>query len=535
MSEKEFNENISAAEKSLEGQKENVSMEAENVPADNKSGKAIRDPGQRVKALQGYLKRLNSGEDFDSVKKSFVEEFENVSFKEIIEAEQGLIKSGSPIDEVQRLCDLHSGLFHGKTRGELLVMERKALLEAQGEVDDSLNTDRWLENKIPKFKDWKSQKRVETNVSIYTLPEGHPIWIMSEENEALEEVLHILNVQVDILSDSVNALDVDNRRTKKAFSALKEGIHKLRRIRILYNKKEEIFMPMLYHHDIVGPMDVMWGVDSEITDSLGKCDFEFKSLTDPSELRITEAPKAENDASDAKGSRGSKGRGSLTVPDARKYISPLLENIKKTLTRIEEMIYKENNIFFPLCVENLNDDEMISAYKDIPEMGYVFIDETLVPKWLYGEEILKRREMFDSANEDKSFLDGIIRFDNGFATVEQLKSIVDLLPVDLTFIDADNNNQLFVNNHKYFLRPSSALGRPVMECHPKKIHSMVKTLLESLKNGTKDSVEMWSPDPERPARIIYAAVRSRTGEYLGTLEIVQDMTDIREHFLQGNK
>ena len=68
--------------------------------------------------LKDYLKRLGNGEDLESVKKDFVQNFSDVEASEIMKAEQELIKEGTPITEVQKLCDVHSALFHGLTKEE---------------------------------------------------------------------------------------------------------------------------------------------------------------------------------------------------------------------------------------------------------------------------------------------------------------------------------------------------------------------------------------------------------------------------------
>lgn len=71
--------------------------------------------------LKDYLKRLGNGEDLESVKKDFVQNFSDVEASEIMKAEQELIKEGTPITEVQKLCDVHSALFHGLTKEEKIA------------------------------------------------------------------------------------------------------------------------------------------------------------------------------------------------------------------------------------------------------------------------------------------------------------------------------------------------------------------------------------------------------------------------------
>lgn len=75
--------------------------------------------------LKNLILRLNQGEDLERVRADFVRDFESVSVHDIVKAEQGLIDDGLPMQEVQKLCDLHSALFHGKTEAELWAEEER--------------------------------------------------------------------------------------------------------------------------------------------------------------------------------------------------------------------------------------------------------------------------------------------------------------------------------------------------------------------------------------------------------------------------
>ena len=65
--------------------------------------------------MKGFLKRLGTGEDLGAVREDFASQFAHVEASEIMKAEQGLMREGTPLAEVQQLCDLHSALFHGST------------------------------------------------------------------------------------------------------------------------------------------------------------------------------------------------------------------------------------------------------------------------------------------------------------------------------------------------------------------------------------------------------------------------------------
>lgn len=73
---------------------------------------------ERKKLIKSYLARLSSGEELDSVRKDFKENFEGVSSAEIMDAEEELLAAGMDKNEVKKLCDVHSALFHGETHEE---------------------------------------------------------------------------------------------------------------------------------------------------------------------------------------------------------------------------------------------------------------------------------------------------------------------------------------------------------------------------------------------------------------------------------
>lgn len=83
---------------------------------------------ERNALLKVYLKRLGEGEDIESVRADFVEKFSSVDASEIMQAEQELIAEGTPISEIQQLCDLHSALFHGSTKEEKIANAEKAAI-----------------------------------------------------------------------------------------------------------------------------------------------------------------------------------------------------------------------------------------------------------------------------------------------------------------------------------------------------------------------------------------------------------------------
>ena len=112
---------------------------------------------------------------------------------------------------------------------------------------------------------------------------------------------------------------------------------------------------------------------------------------------------------------------------------------------------------------------------------------------------------------------------------ESLEAILNTLPVDITFVDEDNAVRYFnKNGDRIFPRPRSVIGMKVQNCHPKKSVHRVQQILDEMKAGTRDIAEFWIDLRGRKIHIRYFAVRDTDRNYLGCLEVSQDITDIQK-------
>ncbi len=131
-------------------------------------------------------------------------------------------------------------------------------------------------------------------------------------------------------------------------------------------------------------------------------------------------------------------------------------------------------------------------------------------------------------------LTDVMQFENGSLTNDQLKAILDKLPVEITFIDENDMVRYFNHPEKViFVRTKAIIGRRVQNCHPARSMDTVTKILESFKTGKKDIAEFWINMAERMIHIRFFAVRDVNKNYVGTMEIVQDISDIQR--LQGEK
>jgi PAS domain S-box-containing protein len=137
------------------------------------------------------------------------------------------------------------------------------------------------------------------------------------------------------------------------------------------------------------------------------------------------------------------------------------------------------------------------------------------------------REMADSKKR-------MLEFETGTLSEEEVEAALDSLPVDISFVDKEDLVKYFNKAGKrIFVRTKAVIGRKVQLCHPKKSVHIVNKILESFKTGKNDAAEFWIQMNNRLIHIRYFAVRDKNGKYLGTMEVTQDITDIKK--IEGEK
>ena len=399
---------------------------------------------ERTEQLKSYLRRLGAGEDLESVRADFVKAFSDVDAAEIMRAEQELMKEGTPLAEVQKLCDIHSALFHGATREEKIANAEKAV-EASLKKTEAPAADYGDKN--------------ERAAALAAIP-GHPLHTLTRENEALTQ-----------------------RIAAARENPSGETLAAVREVAVHYAKKGDLLYPLLkVRYDISGPSDVMWTVDDEIRD-------ELAALT-------KETERSE---------------------DWR-------ERVMAVLKRAEEMIYKESNILFPICAVNFTEDEWRGIYRDAKD--YADCLGVTGEAWSAAEA---------TAAAKAPAVEGEIVMPGGHMTVEQLTALLNTIPAEITFVDAENINRYFNEEPKVFKRPGMAIDREVFSCHPPKIEPMVRSIIDDFRAGRRDSVPVWMEKGGRTMLVTYYAVRDQEKNYLGTMEFVQDMEFAKEHFEKEGK
>ena len=128
----------------------------------------------------------------------------------------------------------------------------------------------------------------------------------------------------------------------------------------------------------------------------------------------------------------------------------------------------------------------------------------------------------------------MLQLETGALSKEEVEAVLDSLPVDISFVGKEDRVKYFNKTGKrIFVRTKAVIGRKVQLCHPQKSVHVVNKILESFKTGKKDVAEFWIQMNNRLIHIRYFAVRDKNGKYLGTMEVTQDITDIKK--IEGQK
>jgi len=113
-------------------------------------------------------------------------------------------------------------------------------------------------------------------------------------------------------------------------------------------------------------------------------------------------------------------------------------------------------------------------------------------------------------------------------STEQIENILDHLPVEISFVGADDAVVYYSHGDKrIFRRTPTVIGRKVQNCHPARSVHVVQQILDDFKAGRRDVAEFWINLRARMVYIRYFAVRDENNDYQGTLEVTQDITDIQ--------
>lgn len=265
----------------------------------------------------------------------------------------------------------------------------------------------------------------------------------------------------------------ENREAQKLVDLLKEKpddstIEELKKIVIHYTRLQNQLFPLLEKAGVTGPSTVMWAKQDEIREMINK---------------LNES------------------------------------NLNELLVAIEEMIYKEENILFPMSLENLSEYDWGKVRFGEEEIGY---------SWITPGADWKPVTAIDIHQVDHEPESPTINLNTGNLTQKEIDLLLRHLPLDISFVGVDEEVKYYsATDERIFPRSPAVICRSVITCHPSNSYDKVKKILTYFKEGKKDKAVFWIKMNDRLLLISYYAVRDDNGEFIGTLEASQDVTDTK--------
>ncbi|AGK52353.1 DUF438 domain-containing protein [Bacillus sp. 1NLA3E] len=305
---------------------------------------------------------------------------------------------------------------------------------------------------------------------------GHPIHTFKLENK---EVDMLVNFKLQLHFERFQKEDSEDNVFK-----LVDDLNLLLDIDKHYSRKENLLFPYLEKYGIYGPTQVMWGIDDHIRDAIK--DVKQKLMNYNGEKQF------------------------------------VIDILTFVIREVSEMIFKEENILFPMALSTLTEDEWIKIAHESDEIGFCLTSPA-------GEWKPERK-----AIQGEAISDGFIKMETGILSLKQLELMLNHLPVDITFIDKDDVVRYFSHGkERIFARTKAVIGRTVQNCHPPRSVHTVEELLADFKAGRKEDEDFWIKFNDKYIYIRYFAVRDEQGEYIGTLEFTQNISPIQA--IEGEK
>ncbi len=398
----------------------------------------INNSELRKSRLKELILKLHEGSEPDEVRRELEVSLGSIPYGEVVEAEQELVAEGLPVEEIQKLCDIHSAVLAG---------------------------------------------RIDLSSAKIVLP-GHPVDTMKKENREIEELVAEIN---DAIGGITAELRTDELR--KAAMTLKGKFNTLMDVDKHYKRKEFLIFPYLEKLGITAPPKVMWGKHDEIREQLKAVLVSLDVVDDAGDFSIL----------------------------YKTLIAP-------ALFAITDMITKEEKILLPMALDKLTEIDWYEIYKQTGEYGYCLYD----PKVEWKPKVALESQAVETQTSDD------LAFPTGRLNYDELLGILNTLPVDITFVDKNDKVRYFSEGReRVFERSRAILLRDVRLCHPPSSMHIVDKIVEDFRSGREDSAAFWINFHGKFVYIEYFAVRGKDGEYLGTLEVTQNLTKHRQ--LEGEQ
>ena len=319
------------------------------------------------------------------------------------------------------------------------------------------------------------------------VPEGHPVDVFINENREILKVIEKARILLGTLyAESEEGFKDLSLKILSCFNELMD-------IDKHYKRKEYLLFPFLEKNNITGPPKVMWGKHDEIRDQLNGC------------IEILRA----------------EGLKKSDLEDADDLL------FASVLNGLYEMTKKEEEILFPMSMDILTIEDWWQIHKQTLEIGFTLYDPEV--DW-------KPEGLSDEITENTGVLNenSTNQLPSGSLTAKEIMAIFNTAPFDITFVDKNDKVKYFSQgDERIFVRSRSIINRDVRLCHPPGSVHIIEKILDDFKSGKASHAPFWIQMHGKFVHIDYYALRDESGEYLGTLEVSQDLTNKRK--LEGEK
>ncbi len=398
--------------------------------------------------------------------------------------------------DVKKLKEEFKDILHSISPLEIPIIEQELLREGVSAEEIANMCDLHVEL----FRETVAKK---FNIDV---PSGHPLHTLYDENEQIMKDAELLN----LYARSTEKFD-------REFDSIKKLVGQLSRIGAThYNREEMLCFPYLERRGITAVPSTLWRKHDEIRAKI--------------KLLLRDLDNRENIS-----------------------MEKIVERINDVSASIIDMVFRENNILYPTLKTILSEGEwaaimeeekIFGYYKTNPSKEWIPREKPVYPyqidKKLTEEEVSQLpneiKTMFKSGktefDKQKVVRGGDIRLDKGYLLPDEINMIFKTLPFGISFIDKEDRIRFF-SGRRTFIRTESVIGRPVQLCHPPKSVGIVNKILKAFKEGKREIADFWINIGNSLIYIQYIPVRNEKDEYLGTIEIEQDVTNIKK--LEGEK
>jgi len=438
--------------------------------------RSLQDPAHREKMFEiATIEIAAGGGGFD------VDEFIDLLQGEIKKRDGGDVMEERKEVLKSIIRDLHAGVEMEILRKRFADLVEDVSATEIAEIEQSLIDEGLPESEVKRLCDVHVEvfKHALDDQGVPRPPAGHPVHTFMVENRASENIMS----DIEAVLGEIPRVATKNDMIKhgKKLSGLLE---KLALIEKHYVRKENQLFPKLEAYDVTGPSAVMWALHDDVRAAIK---IARKELTDENPQAVT--------------------------------------SLNEVIITIRDMIYKEEHILYPMSLETLTDRDWLDIRDGDAEIGYSWIE----PMVEWTPDIPDEQDKVIGAA-----VIGKVSLDTGALTPEQVNLMLKYLPVDITFVDENDRVAFYsAGKHRVFPRSPGIIGREVKRCHPPTSVHIVENILHAFKNKEKDEAEFWINMSGKTIHIMYYPMFDEEGNYRGTIEVTQDITDIKK--LKGDQ